>query len=57
MENLYKSKTPYFWIKKSNEYSYKALTKILRLPQNWPVDVNYLEAEAFCNYKSKKAWT
>ena len=30
------------------------MTKILRLPQNWPVDVNYLEAEAFCNYKSKK---
>ncbi len=49
-----KAKHPTFWIKKSNEYSYKALTKTLRLPQNWPVDVNYLEAEAFCNYKSKK---
>ncbi|MEJ2414625.1 MAG: SUMF1/EgtB/PvdO family nonheme iron enzyme [Sulfurimonas sp.] len=24
------------------------------LPLNWPVDVNALEAEAFCNYKSKK---
>ena len=24
------------------------------MPWDWPVDVNYLEAEAFCNYLSKK---
>ncbi len=54
----WKSKTkreyPTFWIKKSNGYNYRALTKIIPLPLNWPVDVNYLEAEAFCRYKSKK---
>ncbi len=49
-----KAKYPTFWIKKGKEFKYKSLTKILPLPLNWPVDINYLEAEAFCNYLSKK---
>lgn len=24
------------------------------MPWNWPVDVNYLEAKAFCNWKAAK---
>lgn len=47
-------KYPHFWIKTQEGYKYRALTKIIPLPLNWPVDVNALEAEAFCNYKSKK---
>lgn len=47
-------KHPHFWIKTQEGYKYRALTKIIPLPLNWPVDVNALEAEAFCNYKSKK---
>ena len=45
---------PTFWIKKDDIYMYRALTKLIPLPLNWPVDVNYHEAKAFCNYKSKK---
>jgi len=48
------AKHPTFWIKKCNGYSYKSLTKIFPLPLNWPVDVNFLEAEAFCNYLRDK---
>ena len=49
-----KVKHPVFWILSSNGYQYRTMTKIVPLPLNWPVETNYLEAEAFCNYKSKK---
>ncbi|MDX1810263.1 MAG: 5-histidylcysteine sulfoxide synthase [Sulfurospirillaceae bacterium] len=49
-----KAEFPTFWIKDKESFKYKTLTKVLPLPMNWPVDVNYLEAEAFCNYLSYK---
>ncbi len=49
-----KAEHPTFWVKEKNSYMYKAITKLLPLPLNWPADVNFLEAEAFCNYKSEK---
>ena len=45
---------PIFWIKEGNTFNYRTMTNIIKLPLNWPVDVNYLEAEAFCNWKSKQ---
>jgi 5-histidylcysteine sulfoxide synthase/putative 4-mercaptohistidine N1-methyltranferase len=45
---------PHFWIKEGDVFKYRALYKIIDMPLNWPVDVNALEAEAFCRYKSKK---
>ncbi len=56
LEFLQKSgaKHPHFWVQKGNAFHYRALAKIIPMPLNWPVDVNALEAEAFCRYKSKK---
>ncbi|MDD3476524.1 MAG: 5-histidylcysteine sulfoxide synthase [Sulfurimonas sp.] len=48
------AKYPTFWIKEGDVYRYRALSKIIDMPLDWPVDVNALEAEAFCRYKSKK---
>mgnify|MGYP000553581369 CR=1 FL=1 len=45
---------PIFWIKNGEKYKYRTMTNIIDLPLNWPVDTNYLEAEAFCNWKSLK---
>ena len=45
---------PIFWIKNGTTYKYRTLTNVIDLPLNWPVDTNFLEAEAFCNWKSKK---
>ena len=45
---------PPFWIKKNGEYEYRTLTSQIKMPKNFPVDVSYLEAEAFCRYKSLK---
>lgn len=45
---------PRFWIKKQGMYWQRNLTNEMPLPLNWPVEVNYLEAKAFCNWKSNK---
>ena len=56
LELLHRSKArhPHFWVKTEDGYKYRALYKIIDMPLNWPVDVNALEAEAFCRYKSQK---
>jgi 5-histidylcysteine sulfoxide synthase/putative 4-mercaptohistidine N1-methyltranferase len=49
-----KAKYPHFWILKDGVYSYRTLNSEIEMPYDWPVDVNALEAEAFCRYKSDK---
>ncbi|MCR8709888.1 5-histidylcysteine sulfoxide synthase [Aliarcobacter butzleri] len=48
------AKYPTFWIKKEEEYFLREINKVVPLPLNYPVDVNFYEAEAFCKYKSQK---
>jgi 5-histidylcysteine sulfoxide synthase len=49
---------PPFWIlNKNDSYSLRTLTKIIPMPWSWPVEVNCLEAKAFCKWKSKKSDT
>ena len=48
------AKHPTFWIEKNGEFYYRAINQELLLPLNFPVDVNYHEAKAFCNWKSAK---
>lgn len=45
---------PHFWVADPNGFKYRTMLEIIEMPLNWPVDVNYLEAKAFCNYKSLK---
>ncbi len=45
---------PVFWISDNGTYRYRALAEEMEMPWDWPVDVNYLEARAFCNFKSKQ---
>jgi 5-histidylcysteine sulfoxide synthase len=56
LEFLKRSNTKYppFWILEDGEFFYRTLSSKIKMPKNFPVDVNALEAEAFCNYKSKK---
>jgi len=56
LEFLQKSqaKHPHFWVKEDTVFKYRALSEIIDMPLDWPVDVNALEAEAFCRYKSQK---
>ncbi|MBU1641825.1 5-histidylcysteine sulfoxide synthase [bacterium] len=46
---------PPFWVKKEDgSFAYRALTQVIDMPLNWPVDVNYLEAKAYCRWLSDK---
>lgn len=45
---------PVFWLIENGEYFQRNLSSIIPLPLNWPVEVNYLEAKAFCNWKSEQ---
>ncbi|WP_321779100.1 5-histidylcysteine sulfoxide synthase [Sulfurimonas sp.] len=47
-----KVKFPVFWIKENGVYKYRTLSKVIQMPMNFPVEVNALEANAFCRYKS-----
>lgn len=43
---------PRFWIK--NHTTYRSMLEEIPLPWNFPVEVNNLEADAFCRWKSEK---
>ena len=45
---------PVFWIKQGDGHKYRSMVEEHPLPLDWPVDVNYHEAKAFCNYKSEQ---
>jgi 5-histidylcysteine sulfoxide synthase/putative 4-mercaptohistidine N1-methyltranferase len=48
-------KYPTFWIPKNDgNFDLRLLDKIIELPLSWPVEVNALEAMAFCRWKSEK---
>ncbi|MCG7495479.1 5-histidylcysteine sulfoxide synthase [Vibrio sp. Of7-15] len=45
---------PRFWCYREGEWLQRNLTEEIPLPMNWPVEVNQLEAKAFCNWKKQK---
>ncbi|MTI63281.1 5-histidylcysteine sulfoxide synthase [Methylophaga sp.] len=45
---------PTFWIQNQNGWQLRLMTEVVDMPWNWPVDVNYHEAKAFCNWKAKQ---
>jgi len=47
-------RAPLFWIKKDNKYILRTVSREIPLPLSWPVEVNHLEAAAFCQWKSEK---
>jgi len=48
------AESPLFWRKDKDSYSLRLVDKEMALPLNWPVEVNYLEAKAYANWKSAK---
>ncbi len=49
-----KAEFPTFWVK-TGEKSYKlrCLAEEIDMPKDWPAEVNYLEAKAFCSWKAE----
>lgn len=52
--NFKQAQMPLFWRKDENGYRLRLVAEEIPMPWNWPVEVNYLEAKAFCNWKSAK---
>lgn len=67
-----KATHPVFWIEdtqgfkdrgfkdrgfKDQGFKYRTMLQVIDMPWDWPVDINYLEAKAFCNWKSEKTKT
>ncbi|MDD2597169.1 MAG: 5-histidylcysteine sulfoxide synthase [Candidatus Cloacimonetes bacterium] len=49
-----KAKHPRFWaMGEEGEYFLRTIAALVPMPWNHPVEVNYLEAKAFCNWKAK----
>lgn len=48
------SKHPAYWLKRDDGYAYRAMLEEIEMPWDWPVEINYLEAKAFCNWKSSE---
>ncbi|MDX1302251.1 5-histidylcysteine sulfoxide synthase [Photobacterium sp.] len=52
-----KATMPRFWRYRDNTWLQRNLSEEVPLPLNWPVEVNQLEAKAFCNWKTEQAQT
>ncbi|MCX7672940.1 MAG: 5-histidylcysteine sulfoxide synthase [Thiobacillaceae bacterium] len=47
-----KPEHPLFWRRAGGHWRYRTLAAEIDMPWDWPVDVNWLEAKAFCNWKA-----
>lgn len=51
-------KWPFFWQQVgpagSHEYDLRTIFEVIDMPWDWPVDVTYYEAKAFCRWKTEK---
>jgi putative 4-mercaptohistidine N1-methyltranferase len=44
-----------FWVPREQGWGLRTMLEVIDLPWNWPVEVNYLEAKAFCNWLAAKS--
>lgn len=44
---------PAFWVRQGTEWRLRLMTREVTMPWDWPVEVNYHEAKAFCNWKAE----
>jgi len=53
--NYHRAEMPEFWRGEPGNYRLRLMTDEIPLPMDWPVEVCYLEAKAFCNWKSEQS--
>ena len=47
-----KAEHPLFWIRHGVNWKLRLMTEVVNMQWNWPVEVNYHEAKAYCNWQS-----
>lgn len=46
---------PVYWIHEGGSiWKFRTMLKVIDMPWDWPVHINYLEAQAFCRWKCEK---
>jgi 5-histidylcysteine sulfoxide synthase/putative 4-mercaptohistidine N1-methyltranferase len=45
---------PTFWVKQADSWKLRLMTEEIEMPWSWPVEVNYHEAKAYCNWLSEQ---
>jgi len=52
--NYKQAEMPLFWRRDTTGYMLRLVAEEIPMPWNWPVEINYLEAKAFCNWKTAR---
>ncbi len=52
--NFKEAEMPLFWRKTDKGFKLRLVAEEIDMPWNWPVEVNYLEAKAYCNWLTAK---
>ncbi len=45
---------PTFWVRNGNEWRLRLMLEEVPMPWDWPVETNYHEAKAFCQWKARE---
>jgi 5-histidylcysteine sulfoxide synthase len=52
-KNYSQAQHPTFWLLKDQQWFLRLMTEEVAMPWSWPVEVNYHEAKAFCQWKTQ----
>ncbi|MDI1309301.1 MAG: 5-histidylcysteine sulfoxide synthase [Methylotenera sp.] len=52
-KNYAQASHPTFWLRDNNVWKLRLMTEEVAMPWDWPVEVNYHEAKAFCNWMQR----
>lgn len=45
---------PSFWLREGAHWKLRLMCEVVDMPWNWPVETNFHEAQAFCNWKARR---
>lgn len=54
-KNYTQAAHPTFWIRDADGWRLRLMLEEIAMPWDWPVEVNYHEAKAFCNWRKEQA--
>ncbi|MDP2230008.1 5-histidylcysteine sulfoxide synthase [Methylotenera sp.] len=53
-KNYAEATHPTFWVRKGDAWWLRLMTEEITMPWDWPTEVNYHEAKAFCRWKAQR---
>lgn len=53
-KNFAEARHPAFWVPDANAWRLRLLAEEVSMPWNWPVETNFHEAKAFCNWRARE---